>query len=303
MTETLSKDQLAVLCKAAMAAARQAAVLIQQFDREQLEQVFKNAGSSAASQIVTEVDIRSEELIRLHLQDLSSKLNIAFVGEESIYKSPNLAKQRFELPYFWCVDPLDGTLAYAKGQSGYAVSIALVDRSGHSLIGVVYDPVEQFLYHSMTGYGSFIDSDTASLPWFQQDLAPESLTFFSDGSFQNHSSYAAVMELLEEVAVAEGLSGVRMVYGGGAVMNAVQAIKNRNAVYLKLPKKEEGGGSIWDFAATACLATESGAWVSDAFGAPLSLNREGPLFMNKEGILFASNKSLAHRIMSALSTL
>ncbi|MCH2191457.1 MAG: inositol monophosphatase [Gammaproteobacteria bacterium] len=303
MTGILSNQQLLILCESAIAAAQKAGESINSFDRKKLQQVYKHSGSSAASQIVTEVDIRCEQIIRVYLQSLSSKLNIAFIGEESISKYPILAKQRFESPYFWCVDPLDGTLAYTQNRSGYAVSIALIDRSGRPLIGVVYDPLDKATYHAIAGFGSFIGSDVVSHRWRQRDLTPDALTFFSDEGFQSHKSFDVVIEKLESIASAEGLGEVCVVFGSGAVMNAVQTLNYQHACYLKLPKLAEGGGSIWDFAATACLAMQHNAWVSDVYGAPLSLNRKGSLFMNKEGVLFASNKALGYRIISALSSL
>jgi len=147
MSQGLSKVQLQTLCKTAIQAAQKAGQWIEQFDRQNLQRTFKNAGNSEASQIVTEVDIRSEEIIRQQLQNISEPLSIAFVGEESSNTSSSLlnssfasatdnAHERFKKPYFWCVDPLDGTLPFAEGREGYAVSIALVEKSGEPLIGV-----------------------------------------------------------------------------------------------------------------------------------------------------------------------
>jgi len=49
---------------------------IEKFDRHSLTRIYKDAGSSDASQLVTEVDIRSEEIIRQRLQRISEPLNI-----------------------------------------------------------------------------------------------------------------------------------------------------------------------------------------------------------------------------------
>ena len=32
----------------------------------------------------------------------------------------------FEKDYFWCIDPLDGTLPFTRNEAGYSVSIGLV---------------------------------------------------------------------------------------------------------------------------------------------------------------------------------
>ena len=142
MTQKLSIEQLQILSDVAIQAAQEAGEYIEQFDRENLQRSFKNAGSSKASQIVTEVDLASEEIIRKRLHESSKHFDIAFVGEESSQSngenSCSKTDERFEKSYFWCVDPLDGTLAFSEGRSGYAVSIALVEQSGKPVIGVVY---------------------------------------------------------------------------------------------------------------------------------------------------------------------
>ena len=116
----LSTEQLKTLCDMAIQAAQEAGQWIEEFDRHNLKRIFKDAGSSEASQIVTEVDIGSERIIRRRLEVVSDSLGIAFVGEESSLSCFGNANQRFEKPYFWCVDPLDGTLPFVEGRSGYA---------------------------------------------------------------------------------------------------------------------------------------------------------------------------------------
>ena len=305
MNQKLSLEQLQILCDAAIKATQEAGEYIEQFDRRNLQRIFKNAGSSEASQIVTEVDLASEEIIRQRLYESSKHFDIAFVGEESSQSSRenNCSKtnERFEKSYFWCVDPLDGTLAFAKGHSGYAVSIALAEQSGKSVIGVVYDPTHQVLYHAIEGQGSF-----RNLTPLEQTLKiPKSLTVYADASFKTHQKYESAIRVLENCAQTLDLNSVKFVYGSGAVMNACQVLESSHACYLKLPKKEDGGGSIWDYAATACIARETRtktgtAWVSNVFGQSLELNRRESTFMNHQGVIFASNKQIAQFLIDAL---
>jgi len=272
---SLTTEQLQHLTEIAIAAAQEAGRYIEQFDRTNLQEVFKDAGSSEASQIVTEVDIRSEEIIRLKLQEASNVYNIAFVGEESALGNSSEASERFKKPYFWCVDPLDGTLAFAKGQSGYAVSIALVDQSGTPLIGVVVDPVDQTLIHAIKGHGAYQNL----LPLGSPNRGNDSLTVYADASFKTHERHRKSLVVLEACARTLNLDGVNFIYGNGAVKNACHVLKATHACYLKLPKKEEGGGSIWDFAATACIAQEAQGWASGVNGKPLKLNCQNSTFM------------------------
>ena len=78
-------------------------------------------------------------------------------------------------------------------------------------------------------------------------------------------------------------------------MNAWGVLVNAPACYFKVPGPK-GGGSLWDFAATACVFQEVGAVATDIHGDPLDLNRADSSYMNHRGVLFASDDSLATRI-------
>ncbi len=293
MSLSLSKTQLRTLCDKAILAAQEAGIWIESFDRDNLRRGYKEAGKSSASQIITEVDIGSEEIIRRHLASVSDQNNIAFVGEESSFTSVSKTRARFEKPYFWCVDPLDGTLPYAEGRAGYTVSIALVEQSGKPLIGVVYDPAKKVLYHGINGQGCYRNF----APFKQRISFSKTLMVYADASLKTHKKYENAVRGLEHCAHNLGLGGIRFVYGSGAVKNACHVIESDQACYLKLPKNEDGGGSIWDYAATACIAHEAGAWATDIHGAALDLNRTDSMFMNHKGILFASNSRIAKRLI------
>ena len=84
-------------------------------------------------------------------------------------------------------------------------------------------------------------------------------------------------------------------------MNACKVLTNPFACYLKLPKAD-GGGSLWDYAATACLFKEAGAVATDVYGKNFELNRGDSTLMCHRGILFATNESLARKIRDLLST-
>ena len=76
--------------------------------------------------------------------------------------------------------------------------------------------------------------------------------------------------------------------GAGAVLNGIFVLENGPACMLKFPKKENGGGSIWDFAATACIYHELGLAATNFEGERLDLNRKDGTFMNQEGVFFAN---------------
>ena len=266
---SLTAITLSELCETAIGAAQAAGEFIQSVDREKITRKYKDAGSSSASQVVTDVDFRSETIIRECLSESCTRWDIAFVGEESSQHPGDQPPDRFSKSNFWCVDPLDGTLPFVEGRSGYAVSIALVERSGAPLIGVVYDPASGTLVHAVKGQGACRDRS----PMGRGQKKSAALMVFADGSLPTQHDYDETVGLLNACANDSGLEGIEMVYGNGAVRNACQVLDYATACYIKLPKSENGGGSIWDFAATACIAREAGAWASNIHGASLDLNR------------------------------
>ena len=282
------------LCNTAIRAAREAGQFIQSVDRSTLQRRFKDAGSSAASQLVTEVDVRSEAIICQCLQATCEQWDIAFVGEESLHSETDAIAQRLIKPYHWCVDPLDGTLPFMEGKPGYAVSIALVGQSGVPLIGVVYDPVDAKLIHAIKGQGAY--RDMALMRAATSGSA--SLTVFADASFRLDANYKHMLDTLNCCAKDSGLEGVEVIYGSGAVKNACQVLDYGAACYVKMPRTEEGGGSIWDFAATACILPEAGGWASNIYGQPLALNRPDSTFMNHQGVIYASTERIARYLIN-----
>ena len=120
---SLSENDLKLLVGYASQAARLAGEVIASSRPESVE--HKETGHSRASQVVTEVDRRAEELILQTLAPSIERFDLAVLSEES----PD-DKRRLHKAYFWCIDPLDGTLPFIEDKPGYAISIALVSRSG-----------------------------------------------------------------------------------------------------------------------------------------------------------------------------
>lgn len=251
------------------------------------EITHKTAGASLASQVVTEIDRRSEELIVDILTPTLERFELGLLTEER----PDDGG-RSTADYFWCIDPLDGTLPFIEGSPGYAVSIALVGSDGTPWIGVVYDPVGATVLHAIRGGGAFRDHG----PWtIEPAPGAEVLSVFADRSFLSRDYHDAVVDALGEVARDLGLDGLQLHTTGGAVMNACGVLDHPPACYFKFPAPT-GGGSVWDFAAAACLFHEAGSVATDMHGDSLDLNRADSTSMNHRGVLFATDEVLAQRL-------
>jgi fructose-1,6-bisphosphatase/inositol monophosphatase family enzyme len=262
----------------AIKAALSAGKVIQKYMNEEVKVEKKKSGASYASQVVTAVDRACETAILAHLLPSCDEFSIALLSEETQDDG-----SRFKEDYFWCIDPMDGTLAFINKQPGFSVSIALIAKDGTPYIGVVYDPSKDTLYHAIKGYGAYKNGK----PWEIEHINVY-LSYVTDRQLKDTPGAPKIERLLKEQVEKMGLKGVKEIAGGGAVLNAIRVLENGPACMLKLPKKESGGGSIWDFAATSCIYQELGMPATNFMGGRLDLNRKNGTFMNHQGVFYAN---------------
>jgi len=263
-----------IAIKAALSAGR----IIQQYMNEDVSVEKKKGGVSYASQVVTVVDRACETAILAHLLPTCEQFDLALLSEETEDDG-----SRFEEDFFWCIDPMDGTLPFINKQPGFSVSIALIAKDGTPYIGVVFDPSTDTLYHAIKGKGAFKNGH----PW---EIAPtnEHLSYVTDRKLKDTPRVTEIESLLQQQVEQLSLKGIKEIAGAGAVLNAIRVLENGPACMLKLPKKEIGGGSVWDFAATACIYQELGLPATNFKGGRLDLNRKDGTFMNPDGIFYAN---------------
>jgi len=266
------------LTKVAIEAALAAGKIIQENTDRVVAVENKKGGTSHASQVVTAVDKACEADILSHLLPTCEEFDIALLSEE--IEDDN---SRFQQDYFWCIDPMDGTLSFIEKRPGYSVSIALVAQDGTPHIGVVYDPTTDTIYHASKGSGVFKNG----LPW-NIIQSNDHLTYVTDRRLKDTPRLAELETLLHNKVGELGLTGVQEISGSGSVLNAILALENAPACMLKFPKKEDGCGSIWDFAATACIYNELDFTCTNFHGGLLDLNRPDGTFMNHQGIYYAT---------------
>lgn len=243
-----------------------------------------------AGDVVTVADRVSQEIIMSLLENLDP--DIGFVGEE---EGQAASKTRFEKEAFWCVDPLDGTLPFIERINGFAVSIALVTREGEPLLGVAHAPALNDTYWAVKGGQAFKNGVPVTLEPLGGMLRI-SLAWPDVASPRNHGVF---LHILEGLKALDRVKSVDMSLHSGAVVKGCRVMDKPPMVYLSFPR--EGGASIWDFAATACIVKAAGGWVSDIYGNPMDLNRRDSTYMHYRGILYASDEELAQTIINRYS--
>ncbi|HKJ25068.1 MAG TPA: inositol monophosphatase family protein, partial [Myxococcota bacterium] len=105
---------------------------------------------SADVDLVTEVDRACEEIVVAAVQ--KERPGDAILAEEGGLRDVPGA------PWRWVVDPLDGTTNFAHGYPCFGVSIG-VELEGRAVVGVVYNPILDELYHAVRGGGAFRDDE------------------------------------------------------------------------------------------------------------------------------------------------
>ena len=284
----LEGKQLDTLLEAALNAGRKASAYIQsKVDNNYVKQI-KDGGDSIASQIVTEIDVIAQQIIVEILHPSIIQYDIGLLTEESVDDH-----SRFTKDYFWCIDPIDGTLPFTERRHGYAVSIALIDKSGAPVIGVAAIPDKGDIYHAIKGQGLYKNGQ----PFHNTTYNNNTLSAYLGNSMDGKDYFQMVMKGLEEYAQLEGLQ-LEQVPGYGGVVNHIYILEKGCGCFFKLPKSYDSCGGIWDYGATRLFFEEAGAYVSDAQGDVLNLNRSNSTYMNQHGVIYASDSALAQCIIA-----
>jgi myo-inositol-1(or 4)-monophosphatase len=227
-------------------------------------------GHKGAINIVTDLDLASEQLIR-------EAIATYYPRHEVLAEEGGLAESRSD--YRWIVDPLDGTTNYAHGYPVFCVSIAL-EHKGEVILGVVYDPMRDELFTAERGAGAALNnrpirvSSTGDLmqsllsTGFPYDIRTSTWT-----NLDHWSNFAMNAQALRR--------------DGAAALDLCYVACGRFDGFWELNL------SPWDTAAGALVVEESGGRVSDF---------EGKAFSNYGPQILASNGLIHQRMIEVLAS-
>ncbi|MEA2444567.1 MAG: monophosphatase [Thermoleophilales bacterium] len=190
---------------------------------------------SSPTDIVTQTDLRAEELLRRVL--LAATPQAGILGEEGGKTAPGARLQ-------WVIDPLDGTINFLYGVPLFAVSIAAaVD--GQIVAGAVVDVLRGELFSAHRGGGARCDGRAISASSCQSLAAALVTTGFS---------YHAELRGLQGEVAHRVLSRARDLrcFGSAALELCWVACARVDAYFQR-------DTEIWDIAAGALIAAEAGA--------------------------------------------
>ncbi len=140
--------------------AKDAGDIIMQYRADGFESMRKGDNSP-----VTEADKAADALICDVLHTLTP--DIPVISEEG---SHDEAAARDG--YFWCVDPLDGTKGFIRGEDEFTVNIGLIHDYA-PVLGVIYVPAQEQLYYGSKGEGAYRAIGNAPAQSIQTRPSPE----------------------------------------------------------------------------------------------------------------------------------
>lgn len=199
---------------------------------------------SSPTDVVTAVDLASEQLIRRHI--LEARPDDGFVGEEGddIASSSGVT---------WVADPIDGTVNFLYDIPQYAVSIAArVD--DEVVVGVVHNPVSKETHTAVRGSGAQRDGRPIRVSECREVSRALVATGFGYQAEDRRRQAAETGRLLPKVRDIRRF--------GAASLDLTAVGTGRVDAYV------ERGLKAWDLAAGGLIATEAGARVEGLEGEP-----------------------------------
>lgn len=242
----------------AVSAAREAGDLL----ADRAGQVEVAATKSSPTDVVTEMDRRSEELIRSRI--LAARPSDAILGEEG-----GLIGDAGGTRVLWVIDPLDGTVNYLYGLHDWAVSVAAEvagetegGEAGRKIVaGAVYVPMRGELFSAVEGGGALLESVATG----RAELRCNAGVPLDRALIGTGFGYLAGRRKVQGEVVAAMLPRVRDIrrIGVASVDLCAVAAGRLDGFY-------ERGLNYWDWAAGALVAAEAGATVGGLNGDPIS---------------------------------
>jgi myo-inositol-1(or 4)-monophosphatase len=230
--------------------------------------------------LVTDADTASQQLIvdiiRSHFPDHG------FLVEEEAVNLPASG------PIIWVIDPVDGTTNYSHQVPIYSISIAAITRPSppstleepQILVGVIYDPTRNELFHAAAGQGAFLNSTKIQV---SSTAALERAILSIDWS-HNPAKRQITLDMIQHIA--HQVQTLRAI--GSAATALAWVAAGRLDAYFNLNLKP------WDVAAGKLLIEEAGGRLTSMNDQPWHFEDVGCAAAN--GRLFAEFKTRLQQV-------
>ncbi|MCC3144085.1 inositol monophosphatase [Halanaerobium sp. Z-7514] len=222
--------------------AKKWALEVGQIQRERFkESDFETTTKSSSADLVTEVDILSENMIKNNIEKEYPEHNI--IGEEQ-------GDRKKASDYTWIIDPLDGSNNYSMGYPIYGISIALKFKD-QIVMGVIYLPEQDEIYSAIKNKGAFRGSEVIKVA---EKKELEQATVSTGFPYDKKDS--ELDNLLPFSKIVKNSRGVRR--SGSAAFDLISVACGRTDLFWEFKLAE------WDIAAAKIIIKEAGGTVFEA---------------------------------------
>jgi len=224
-----------------------------------------------SADLVTEFDLRSEQLIRQRLDERAPQF--AIVGEEQggVAHGPT-----------WFCDPIDGTTNFVRGLPFFCVSLGLLD-GNRALAGALVAPALDLQYEGFAAPGGRRRARRNSEPCKVSETAELDAAFLATGFYPRAPGPELEKNLAAVARVLPRTRGLRRC--GSAALDLAMVADGTYDAYW------ERTLNAWDLAGGAALVLAAGGQLTDLAGEPPELSR---------GHILASNGRLHPAVLQLL---
>lgn len=208
---------------------------------------------------VTEVDLKSEKFLKENLAKILP--GASFWAEESGIEDNNS-------PFYWVIDPLDGTTNFAHAIPYFCISVALTYKS-EPVLGFVYNPVMREMFFAQKGAGAFFNNKPMSISEVQSfDKAFLAVCIPYEKSSEYYKRFIDTI-----ISIMKNAFAFRHC-GAAALDLAYTAAGRFDAVFFE-------DLFWWDFSAGSLLIREAGGLATDFANKPIEPKSKSILGANE----------------------
>lgn len=242
---------------------------------------------------LTEADLLAHEFLFKQLSLLTPSIPI--LSEEGVLPDYEIRKQ---WPYYWLIDPLDGTKEFISRNGEFTVNIALIYQH-RPILGVVYAPVKKVLYKAINTGGEHDccirdKSVRANMALMDTDESEQQLSSDKERYKQQGQPFRLVLSRHHGADLVSTLCDDLQEHFGVLTTKALGSS-------LKLCAVAEGGADLYPrFGPTSEWDTAAGQAIVEAAGGAVVTTQLEPLRYNtKNNILNPDFYVLSDKVSKA----
>jgi 3'(2'), 5'-bisphosphate nucleotidase len=204
--------------------------------------------------------------------------DIGVLAEES---KDNLDRLNYKA--IWCIDPLDGTKEFIARNGEFSIMVGLA-LEGMAVLGVVYQPVKDFMYSGIRDEGAWLTTPEGRVPMHVSQITdPSEMRLIVSRSHRN--------PIVDTIKQALGITQEHI--SGSVGLKCGLIARDEADLYLH----PAPGLKEWDTCAPEAILFGAGGQVSDCWGRPYLYNQPD---VRRHFGLVASNGEAHTRIISLL---